>query len=73
MSDIAQRFGTIVRSSRTARGLSQESLAEIANLDRNYVGKVERGEAIPSIETMEKLSDALGEKLSSLIAQCEEN
>lgn len=71
MSDIAHRFGQVIRVNRRARGLSQESLAEFADLNRSYLGKIERGLVFPSIETMQKLADALGEQLSSLIEQCE--
>lgn len=73
MSTIVIKFGQVVRSSRISRGLSQEALAELANLDRSYVGEIERGAAVPSIETMQKLANALGEKLSELIEQCEQN
>lgn len=39
-----KRFGTNVRALREKRELSQEELAEIADLDRTYVGGLERGE-----------------------------
>ena len=71
MTEITRRFGKVIRSGRESRGLSQESLAEIADLNRNYIGKIERNLAVPSLETMQKLADALNERLSSLIAQCE--
>ena len=61
----------MIQAKRKARGLSQESLAELAALNRGYLGKIERGVASPSIGTMDKLARALGETLSSLIAQCE--
>lgn len=73
MSAIAIKFGQVVRASRESRGLSQEALAELANLNRSYLGEIERGVAVPSIETMQKLALALGEKLSNLINQCEQD
>lgn len=72
MTTIAIKFGKAVRQAREKRGLSQEALAELANLNRNYLGEIERGIRSPSIESMKKISDALGDKLSELIKQCEQ-
>ncbi|MBI5918863.1 MAG: helix-turn-helix transcriptional regulator [Nitrosomonadales bacterium] len=71
MSDSIQRFSTVLRQLREARGWSQEQLAERADLNRSYLGEVERGHAIPSLATVSKLAGALEIRLSSLIAQCE--
>lgn len=71
MSAVAARIGVVIRRNRTDRGLSQESLAELAGLSRSFVGEVERGAAVPSVETLQRLADALGEKLSVLICQYE--
>ncbi|MBC8011623.1 MAG: helix-turn-helix transcriptional regulator [Burkholderiales bacterium] len=38
-----KRFGKNIRDRREALGLSQEALAEKADLDRTYIGGVERG------------------------------
>lgn len=72
MSAIANFIGRVIRSNRERRGLSQESLAELAELSRTYLGEIERGEAVPSLITLQKLADALGEKLSTLICQYEQ-
>ncbi|SMC27762.1 Helix-turn-helix [Andreprevotia lacus DSM 23236] len=66
-------FGRIVRHAREARAWSQEALAEHADLNRSYLGEIERGDVVPSLNTMAKLSHALGVKLSELVARCEES
>ena len=48
-----------LRDLRKAKGLSQEELADRANVDRNYVGMVERSENSVSVDVLEKLADAL--------------
>ena len=68
---LAPRFGIVVRRLREARGWSQENLANRANLNRSYMGEIERAAATPSLVTAEKLALALEVSLSSLILQCE--
>lgn len=53
------RFGQKLRAVRKDKGISQERLAELAGLHRTYVSSVERGERNVSIETIEKLANAL--------------
>jgi len=52
-------FGKRIRELRLVHGLSQEKLAEIADLHRNYVGGVERGERNVSLVNIVKLAHGL--------------
>lgn len=71
MKELEQRFGRAVREARASRGWSQEHLAELANLNRSYLGEIERGEVAPSLVTVGKLATALCLSLSSLLGRCE--
>jgi XRE family transcriptional regulator, regulator of sulfur utilization len=72
MSALVQTFGVSVRHFRETRGWSQELLAERADLNRSYLGEVERGAATPSLATAAKLASALEIPLSGLLAHCEQ-
>lgn len=48
-----------IQIERIKRNLSQEQLAELANLNRNTIGKIEREEVSPTIETVEKIEKHL--------------
>ena len=52
-------FGQRVRELRTAKGFSQEALALICDLDRTYIGGIERGERNVSLVNIEKIAKAL--------------
>jgi len=71
MSDPGIGLGRVVRSARQTARLSQESLADLAGINRNYLGQIERGEASPSIAVLEKVARALGLKLSEVIRRYE--
>lgn len=53
------RLGDALRFYRQKQGLSQEKLAELADLHRTYVGGLECGERNPSVLSLQKLLHAL--------------
>ena len=56
---IQKQFGERLRSLRLAKGLSQEALAHLCELDRTYIGSVERGERNISLINIHLLAAAL--------------
>jgi len=66
-------FGSAIRDLRKERGVSQESLALEAKIDRAYVGGVERGERNVSLANIFRLADALGVKPSEIHARAEDS
>ena len=73
VTKVGERFGHVVRQLREARGWSQERLAGRAELNRSYMGEIERATAMPSLATAAKLAQALEVPLSALISRCEES
>ncbi|QIN82779.1 helix-turn-helix domain-containing protein [Rubrobacter tropicus] len=71
--DLTREFGTLVRKLRLEKDLSQEGLAELCGLHRNYIGAIERAERTPSIVTADKLARALGTTLSEVFSELERN
>lgn len=69
---VSTRFGHVIRQLREQRGWSQEQLAHRAELNRSYMGEIERATAIASLATAAKLAHAFELPLSSLISRCEE-
>jgi transcriptional regulator with XRE-family HTH domain len=66
---VQQRVAWNLRKLRTARGLSQEALALTANVDRSYVGRLERAEENPTITILDRLASALGVAVDELLAR----
>lgn len=60
-------LGAAIRAARKEKGLSQEALAELAGIDRSYMGGIERGEHNLAIINLLKIADALETKASSLL------
>lgn len=56
---VRTKFGSNVRKRREYLGITQESLAEAAGLDRSYIGGIERGERNPALTAILRLAEAL--------------
>ena len=58
--NVTKVFGNNIRRLRLAQGLSQEAVAERANLHRTYIGAVERGERNITLVNAHRIAGALG-------------
>ena len=64
--DIKETVGKRIKFLRNQIGISQEELADRANIDRTYITSVECGKRNISIVNIEKIANALGVTLSNL-------
>jgi transcriptional regulator with XRE-family HTH domain len=71
MPDHAAKLGRVIRRLRTERGISQEGLASISAVDRTFMGQIERGEANPSFEVLQRIASGLTLSLSEVIREYE--
>ncbi|CAM8753328.1 DNA-binding transcriptional regulator, XRE-family HTH domain [Burkholderia pseudomallei] len=71
-AELAQAFGAAVRALRTERGIAQEALANLAGIERSHMGKIERGEHMPTLAIIFKIAGALGCSTAVLMAATEE-
>jgi len=69
----AQAFGDAVRNARLARGIAQEELAALAGIERSHMGKMERGEHLPTLALILKVANALKMSAAELMATTEAN
>lgn len=60
-------LGDAIRELRQAKGISQEKLALLAEVDRSYVGRIERGDNNAALLTLVRLADALGTSVARLM------
>ena len=65
-NEINFRFGIRMRELRARYDISQEELALKSELNRTYIGDIERGEKTPSLITLSKIANGLGITLKEL-------
>lgn len=80
MSDDAMRspslrraFGATVRHIRKSRGLTQVALAATCELDRTYIGGIERGQQNPTLECIARIAKSLGVPVAGLVADVDKH
>ncbi|MCW7538829.1 helix-turn-helix transcriptional regulator [Aquabacterium sp. A7-Y] len=57
--DCNEAFGAVVRAERERRGLTQRDIAARTGLHLNFIGRIERAQAMPSLQTVLLIADAL--------------
>jgi len=68
---VDEAFGRVLRTVRTERGMSQETLGHESESGRTYVSELERGIKGPSLNMVFRLATALGMKAPDLIGRVE--
>jgi len=66
MSSILKQFGLKVRRYRLKKELSQEKLAELADLHRTYIAQIESGKRNVALKNIDKIARALGVSVKEL-------
>ncbi|CAI07424.1 conserved hypothetical protein [Aromatoleum aromaticum EbN1] len=69
----ALAFGQAVRAARMEQGMAQEELASLAEIERSHMGKIERGEHMPTLALILRIAAALNRSAADLIAATEKN
>jgi transcriptional regulator with XRE-family HTH domain len=63
----AEVFGKTLRHLRAERGITQEQLAELADLNVSYIGFIERGENVPTLTIVLNLAEAFDIEVGDLL------
>lgn len=59
MQNLSKKLGERIRNERIKQGISQESLALLTDIDRSYVGRIERGEVNITVEKLYQIANVL--------------
>ncbi len=67
MNDILKQIGNNIKRYREIKAVTQEELARLCKLHRNYIGSVEKGERNLSVLSLQKIADGLNVKIERLV------
>lgn len=69
--DLSSALPKVIEKHRLAKKLSMLRMAELAGLDKTVPGKIEAGKRVPSVDTADRIAQALGVPLWKLIKEAE--
>lgn len=69
----AMAFGLAVRAARLEKGIAQDVFAVQAGIERSHLGKIERGEHMPTLAMILRIAGALDKSAADLMAATENN
>jgi transcriptional regulator with XRE-family HTH domain len=67
--DVRERVGLNLQRLRREKGLSQEELADVANIHQTYLSGVERGKRNPTVTVLQRIAVALGADIEDLVSR----
>ena len=67
----SKTVGEVISEIRKSKGISQEVLSGLAGIGRTHLSAIERGERKPTLETLFRISEALGIKMSEIVIEIE--
>lgn len=66
---LQRQFGAIVRAERSSRKFTQQELAFAAELSLTYIGEIERGQRMVSLDTLQRIARALNMSAAELLTK----
>ena len=70
-ASLTPAFGAVIKELRTSRGMSQWELSDAAGVHRNTPGLIERGERVPSLDTIQAFARAFDMEAWELVREAE--
>lgn len=64
--------GEVIAEFRRKKGISQEVISGLADIGRTHLSAIERGERKPTLETLYRIANALGVKMSDIVISIED-